>query len=154
MKILRLLTISIAAAMMAACVNETQRKAEELLKQARFDYEHGRYEMALASIDSLRKIYPNAVEVRRKALELYQNVALKQAQEILEETDKELQEALREYDFVKREVDKRKAELRVTEGELQTVAIVKKKVDSLQVVFDTQCAKIKYIHKRQKQDFN
>lgn len=149
----RLLIISLTAALMAACSgNDAQRNAEEMLKQAKFDFEHGRYEMALEAIDSLRKIYPNAVEARRKALALYQNISLKQAQEDLEQTDKLLQEAKREYDIMKREVDKRRAELRATPEELQAVTLMKMEMDSLQVRFDVQCAKIRYIHKQQKGD--
>lgn len=149
----KLLIIPLVAAIMAACGgNSAQKHAEEMLRQACFDYEHGRYDMALEAIDSLRKIYPNAVEVRRKALTLYQNISLKQAQEDLEQTDKLLQEAKSDYEFVKKEVEKRRAELRAKPEELETVTLMKMKVDSLQVRFDVQCAKIKYIHKRQKMD--
>lgn len=148
----RLIIISIIVAVMAACDgNSAQKQAEEMLKQANFDYEHGRYDMAIQAIDSLRKIYPNAVDVRRKALTLYQNISLRQAQEDLEQTDQLLQEAKRDYEFVKTEVEKRRAELTATAEELQTVTLMKMKVDSLQVRFDVQCAKIKYIHKRQKE---
>lgn len=149
----KLLFLTLAALLMAACGgNSAQRNAEELLKQATFDYEHGRYEMAFAAIDSLRKIYPNAIEVRRKALALYQNISLKQAQEELEHTDHLLQEARADYEFVKEEVAKRHNELRATAEELETVTLMRIKVDSLQTQFDVQCAKIKYIHKRQKMD--
>lgn len=150
---LRLLVISLATALMAACGgNSAQQDAEEMLKQANFDYEHGHYDMALAAIDSLRKIYPNAIEVRRKALALYQNISLRQAQEDLELTDSLLKEAKSDYEFVKNEVGKRRDELRATAEELETVTLMKIKVDSLQTRYDVQCAKIRYIHKRQKMD--
>ena len=149
---LRLSIILFAAAVLASCGGSAQQKAEELLRQADFDFEHGHYDMALASIDSLRKIYPNAVDVRRRALVLYQNIALKQAQEDLEQTDRLLQVARRDYDYIKREVEKRCSDLNATAEQLRTMTLTKMKLDSLQVRFDMQCAKIKYIHKRQKEE--
>lgn len=149
---LRLSIILFAAAVLASCGGSAQQKAEELLRQADFDFEHGHYDMALASIDSLRKIYPNAVDVRRRALVLYQNIALKQAQEDLEQTDRLLQVARRDYDYIKREVEKRRSDLNATAEQLRTMTLTKIKLDSLQVRFDMQCAKIKYIHKRQKEE--
>lgn len=148
---LRLSIILFAAALMVSCGGGMQQKAEELLRQADFDFEHGRYEMALASIDSLRKIYPNAVDVRRRALVLYQNISLKQAQEDLDQTDKLLQVARRDYEYIKTEVEKRRSGLNATADQLRTLTLTKIKLDSLQVRFDMQCAKIKYIHKRQKE---
>lgn len=149
---LRLSIILFATAVLASCGGSAQQKAEELLRQADFDFEHGHYDMALASIDSLRKIYPNAVDVRRRALVLYQNIALKQAQEDLEQTDRLLQVARRDYDYIKREVEKRRSDLNATAEQLRTMTLTKMKLDSLQVRFDMQCAKIKYIHKRQKEE--
>lgn len=149
---LRLSIILFAVAVLASCGGSAQQKAEELLRQADFDFEHGHYDMALASIDSLRKIYPNAVDVRRRALVLYQNIALKQAQEDLEQTDRLLQVARRDYDYIKREVEKRRSDLNATAEQLRTMTLTKMKLDSLQVRFDMQCAKIKYIHKRQKEE--
>lgn len=149
---LRLSIILFAAAVLASCGGSAQQKAEELLRQADFDFEHGHYDMALASIDSLRKIYPNAVDVRRRALVLYQNIALKQAQEDLEQTDRLLQVARHDYDYIKREVEKRRSDLNATAEQLRTMTLTKMKLDSLQVRFDMQCAKIKYIHKRQKEE--
>ena len=136
----------IAATLMASCGGGAQQKAEELLRQADFDFEHGHYDMALASI------YPNAVDVRRRALVLYQNISLKQAQEDLERTDRLLQVARRDYEYIKHEVEKRRSELNATAEQLQTLTLTKMKLDSLQVRFDMQCAKIKYIHKRQKEE--
>lgn len=69
--------ICAAVAALASCGDSDRQNAEEMLKQAGYDYEHGRYDMALATIDSLRKTYPDIVDVRRKALALYQNISLK-----------------------------------------------------------------------------
>ena len=42
--------------------------------------------------------------------------------------------------------------LRATAEELQMLNETKVRLDSLKVRFDMQCAKIKYIHKKQKED--
>ena len=60
--------------------------------------------------------------------------------------------ARRDYDYIKREVEKRRSDLNATAEQLRTMTLTKMKLDSLQVRFDMQCAKIKYIHKRQKEE--
>lgn len=144
--------ISAAVAALASCGDSDRQNAEEMLKQAGYDYEHGRYDMALATIDSLRKTYPDIVDVRRKALALYQNISLKKAQEELEETDRQLQEVNATYEMIRETVERRKAALQATADDLQTLTLMRIKRDSLQTRFDVQCAKIKYIHKRQKEN--
>ena len=91
------------------------------------------------------------METRKKALKLYQNAALKEAQADLALTDQKMQEAIKEYDIKKKIVDKAKAELKASAEELDALTKMKMRLDSLQVRFDTQCAKIKYIHKKQKE---
>ena len=144
--------ICAAVAALASCGDSYRQNAEEMLKQAGYDYEHGRYDMALATIDSLRKTYPDIVDVRRKALALYQNISLKKAQEELEETDRQLQEVNATYEMIRETVERRKAALQATADDLQTLTLMRIKRDSLQTRFDVQCAKIKYIHKRQKEN--
>lgn len=144
--------ICAAVAALASCDDSDRQNAEEMLKQAGYDYEHGRYDMALATIDSLRKTYPDIVDVRRKALALYQNISLKKAQEELEETDRQLQEVNATYEMIRETVERRKAALQATADDLQTLTLMRIKRDSLQTRFDVQCAKIKYIHKRQKEN--
>ena len=148
----KIVMICTAMAALASCGDSDRNKAEEMLKQAGYDYEHGRYDMALATIDSLRKTYPDIVDVRREALVLYQNISLKKAQEDLEETDRQLQEFNATYEMVRETVEKKKAALQATAEELQTLTLMRIKRDSLQARFDMQCAKIKYIHKRQKEN--
>ena len=144
--------ICAAVAALASFGDSDRQNAEEMLKQAGYDYEHGRYDMALATIDSLRKTYPDIVDVRRKALALYQNISLKKAQEELEETDRQLQEVNATYEMIRETVERRKAALQATADDLQTLTLMRIKRDSLQTRFDVQCAKIKYIHKRQKEN--
>jgi len=145
----RTLILIAAVALTAACTNSTQREAEKLLETATYDFEHGRYDIAMQSIDSLRKMYPSAVEIRKKALALYQRVSLKQAQETLDDTDKKLQTAVREYERLKATVDEHKAMLTATAEELDRLTRKRIERDSLQTQFDVLCAKIKYIHKKQ-----
>lgn len=145
--------IIFTAAVMTACSgNSAKTKADDLLKQATTEFENKQYDKALSTIDSLRKIYPNAIETRKKALALHQSIALKQAQDDLALTDSAIQAVTHDYNYQKEKVDKDKQELRATPGELQMLTLTKMKLDSLRVRFDVQCAKIKYIHKKQKEE--
>ena len=147
-----LISIAASVAILAACSeNNSQRAADNILNTAEKDFSEGQYDMAMKAIDSLRKEYPTAVETRKKALKLYQNAALKEAQADLALTDQKMQEAIKEYDIKKKIVDKAKAELKASAEELDALTKMKMRLDSLQVRFDTQCAKIKYIHKKQKE---
>ena len=137
---------------LSACDNSVQQAAETLLNEAGQHFTDGDYDVALAKIDSLRKLYPNAVETRRKALALYQSISLKQAQDDLAHTDSILQVVTHDYNYQKAKVDKDREMLRATAEELQMLNETKVRLDSLKVRFDMQCAKIKYIHKKQKED--
>ena len=131
--------------------SDAQQAAENMLEQAEKYFSEGSYDRAKIAIDSLRKVYPGAVETRKKALKLFQNISLKEAQEDLAVTDSALQAVTLDYKYIKDEVDRDKAELRATAEELETLTRTKMKLDSLKVRFDMQCAKIKYIHKKQKE---
>ena len=131
--------------------SDAQQAAENMLEQAEKYFSEGSYDRAKIAIDSLRKVYPGAVETRKKALKLFQNISLKEAQEDLAITDSALQAVTLDYKYIKDKVDRDKAELRATAEELETLTRTKMKLDSLKVRFDMQCAKIKYIHKKQKE---
>ena len=131
--------------------SDAQQAAENMLEQAEKYFSEGSYDRAKRAIDSLRKVYPGAVETRKKALKLFQNISLKEAQEDLAVTDSALQAVTLDYKYIKDKVDRDKAELRATAEELETLTRTKMKLDSLKVRFDMQCAKIKYIHKKQKE---
>ncbi len=144
--------IAATALMAAACSeNKSEKQAEALLEKAEVEYKTGQYDKALRTIDSLRKAFPEAIKARKEGLKLYQNVALTQAQSDLARTDSLLQATKKEYERVKTEVETARRELRATPEELQNATLLKVRLDSLQVQFDVQCAKIKYIHKRQKE---
>ena len=110
-----------------------------------------KYDRALIVIDSLRKVYPSAIETRKQALRLQQNIGLKQSQEELAIVDSMLQAVKHDYDYQKQKVEKDKAELRATAEELTMLTKTRVKRDSLQTRFNALCAKIRYIHKKQKE---
>lgn len=134
------------------CASDAKQEADNLLKNAESLYNRGLYEQALLSLDSLRHIYPNAIEARKRGLRLKQSIALKQAQADLAVTDSALQAVSADYAYQRDKVERDRANLRATKEELDMLARTKMVRDSLQVRFDVQCAKIKYIHKRQKED--
>lgn len=148
-----IMTICVAAAVvMTACSsNDAQKSAEGMLEKAEKYFSEGSYDRAKIAIDSLRKVYPGAVETRKKALKLFQDISLKEAQEDLALTDSIMQKVGLDYKYIKDKVEKDKAELRATAEELELLTRTKMKYDSLKVRFDMQCAKIKYIHKKQKE---
>ncbi len=146
-----LLTLSGVIFATACGSNNEEKATEALLDKAKSECQTKQFNKALATIDSLRKAYPENVEARKKALKLYQDVALAQAQSDLAHTDSLLQAAKAEYAQCKAAVEQSKAELRATPEELQNATLMKMRLDSLQVRFDVQCAKIKYIHKKQKE---
>lgn len=151
MKKLFFLMIMVVAVLSSCKQTDAQEKAMGLLKKATQEYEAGQYDEALRSIDSLRSVYPNAVEVRRRALTLYQDVCLKQAQENVEHLDAELQELKAEYNSQKKIAEVHHSEGTATEEELMRVNMLRLKCDSLQARFDTECAKVKLIRQKQKE---
>lgn len=131
--------------------NGAKEAAERLLEQADGEYDKGEYDKALATIDSLRELYPTAIETRRKALSLQQAVALKQAQAELEATDSLLQLVTNDYNYQKMKVDKERAEFRATPETLGMLTRTQLRRDSLKARFELLCSKIRYIHKKQKE---
>lgn len=146
-----LAAVALMALTLAGCDDNGEKSAEKMLQQATTQFENNQYDQALSTIDSLRKAYPQAIDARKKALALYQDISLKQAQEDLAGTDSLLQRVGREYEAMKAAVDKAKAELKATPEALQALTLKRMERDSLQTRFDMQCAKIKYIHKKQKE---
>ena len=131
--------------------NKQQQEAEDLLTQASSLYEQGHYPEAKASIDSLRKLYPNAIDARKKALRLSWEIELKEAQEELAKTDSLLQQVQHDYDNQQAKVEKDKANLRATPEELTTLTRTRILRDSLRTQCETLGVKIRYIHKKQKE---
>ena len=96
-------------------------------------------------------MYPGAIETRKQALILQQNIELKRSQEELAIVDSLLQVVKRDYETLKLKVEKDKQELRATPEELTMLTKTRVRRDSLQTRFEVLCAKIRYIHKKQKE---
>lgn len=139
------------AAMLVACSDEKQKAAEQMLQKAGQQFEQKQYDRALITIDSLRKVYPGAIETRKQALILQQNIELKRSQEELAVVDSLLQVVKSDYETLKQQVEKDKQELRATPEELTMLTKTRVRRDSLQTRFEVLCAKIRYIHKKQKE---
>ena len=141
----------LSAVVLMACSDTTQNAANQMLQQANRQFEEGHYDRALITIDSLRKVYPGAIETRKQALRLHQNIELKRSQEELALVDSALQAVKHDYEYQRQKVEKDTRELRATPEELTMLTKTRVRRDSLQTRFDVLCAKIRYIHKKQKE---
>lgn len=130
-----ILTI-ILAAVLVGCSESDEQKAERMLAQIDSLYEKGQYKEVLDSIVSLRTTYPSAINIRKKALRIWQNASLKIAQKDVAQTDVLLQETLR---MIESETDLRKANM------------LRMRRDSLQARNEAMCGVVKMIHMRQKE---
>lgn len=130
-----ILTI-ILATLLVGCSESDEQKAERMLAQIDSLYEKGQYKEVLDSIVSLRATYPSAINIRKKALRIWQNASLKIAQKDVAQTDVLLQETLRMIDS---ETDLRKANM------------LRMRRDSLQARYEAMCGVVKMIHMRQKE---
>lgn len=143
----------IAMLLLASCGgNSIDKKAGELLNEAQAEFESGEYTKAISTIDSLRKKFPKAIEARKKALSLYQQVELKRAELRVQDADTVLQRVEQEYQKMKATVDGLKSKGAATVDQLRNVNLLRVKRDSLKTVFDVECAKIKYIKKRMEEN--
>lgn len=143
----------IAMLLLASCGgNSIDKKAGELLNEAQAEFESGEYTKAISTIDSLRKKFPKAIEARKKALSLYQQVELKRAELRVQDADTVLQRVEQEYQKMKATVDGLKSKGSATVDQLRNVNLLRVKRDSLKTVFDVECAKIKYIKKKMEEN--
>ena len=137
--------------LLSACSDSQQKAAEQMPERADMLFGQQHYDRALIVIDSLRKNYPTAIDIRKQALTLQQNLELKRSQEELAVLDSTLEAVKLDYEQQKQQVDQAKAELRATAEELTMLTKTRVRRDSLQTRFDALCAKIRYIHKKQKE---
>ena len=152
MAIKRLVLSAMATLLLLSCgENEAQKQAEAMLEKASTCFEQGQYDQALTVIDSLRKVYPNAIDTRKKALKLYQDIELKKTQQELLITDSLLQAVNHDYAYQQEKVERDKAALRATPEELTMFTLTRMKRDSLRTQTEVLGAKIRYIHKKQKE---
>ncbi len=99
----RYLILAIAAVVMAACGENVEEKAEALLAEARVAVSEGRYDDGRALIDSLRRAYPTAVEGRRSAMKLENDLELADAKRTLAIVDSTLAIEARALEALKAE---------------------------------------------------
>jgi len=144
--------IFVALALAACTADNSQQQAAQLLQEAQTQYEQKQYAAAMATIDTLRHRYPKAIDARRQALTLYQDAQIAQVQAELEHTDSALQRATNDYNRLKAAAERAHANGTATASQLTEVTMKRLERDSLQVQFDLQCTKIKYIRKKQKED--
>lgn len=135
----------------ACCGTDKHQEAENLLQQAQSLYEQGQYTEAKDCIISIRKNHPNAIDARKKALELSWDIELKEAQNELAITDSLLQLVQHDYDRQQAKVEKDKANLQATPEELTKLTKTRMKRDSLRTQCEVLGAKIRVIHKKQKE---
>ncbi len=143
--------LGLASSLVSCGGNSAKEEAERLLQEANDEFDNGHYDVALELIDSLRDVYPTAIETRRKALSLQQSVSLKQAQDDLAKTDSMLQAVTNDYNYQKQKLEKERAAFKATSEMHQTLTLTQLKRDSLKARFDLLCSKIRYIHKKQKE---
>lgn len=134
---------------LASCgENAIEKQAGEMLEKAQTEFKSGDYAKAVSTIDSLRKKFPKAIEARKQALKLYQEVELKRAELQVQNADTVLQRVEREYQELKSTVDQLRSKGEATAEQLRSVNLMRVKRDSLKTIFDVECAKIKYIKKK------
>lgn len=151
MQTLKMMLLPVLLMVLLGSCKEKNPEAKQLLSEIKSDYQAGRYQQALFGIDSLRHAYPNAIEERKEALKIHQDASLKMAQENLARVDSALQLKQREYAPLEPQVKAHRSAGNATASELQHFNELRADRDSLQTVFNVECAKIKYIHKRQKE---
>ena len=91
------------------------------------------------------------IEARKAALRQKQEVELKRSQEELAVIDSTLEAVKRDYEQQKIQVEQDKQALRATPEELTRLTKTRVLRDSLQTRYEVLCAKIRYIHQKQKE---
>ena len=150
MKLHLIIYIALAATL-AGCAEKQDRELQALVTEMRESYAEGRDSACLAAIDTLRAKFPKAIAERREALKLYQEASLRIAQKQLAYVDSALEAEKHIFQTMEKSVAAHKEAGIATAEELTALTRKRMLRDSLQTQFDVLCAKIKYIHKRQKQ---
>lgn len=139
------------AATLAGCAEKQDKELQTLVTEMRKSYAEGRDSACLVAIDTLRAKFPKAINERKEALKLYQSASLRIAQKQLAYVDSALEAEKRIFRDMEKSVAAHKSAGTATAQELTALTRKRMLRDSLQTQFDVLCAKIKYIHKRQKQ---
>ena len=132
--------------------NDADKNAEVLYRKAEQNFHEANFAQARANLDDIRRRYPNAIETRKKAIILRQNLELKDAQMKLAGVDSALQATNLIYKYIRSKAESDKNKGVATREQLTEVITTRIKRDSLQVKFDLLCGQIRYIHKKQKEN--
>lgn len=73
------------------------------------------------------------------------------AQKTIPPLDSALQRTIRQYDSLNSRVEAHREALRMTESELNELAALRLRRDSLQVRFDTECARVRFLHRKKEE---
>lgn len=118
-----------------SCERKTEDDAAKpLLEKIEKAVEKGDYRYALDSIIVLRHNFPKAIETRKRALQLWQEASLMQAQHEVEKTDSALQATLQEIE---------KAPTLLQQN------LLRNKRDSLKARYDAECGLVRIIRAKQ-----
>lgn len=150
MKLHLIIYIALAATL-AGCAEKQDKELQTLVTEIRKSYAEGRDSACLVAIDTLRAKFPKAINERKEVLKLYQSASLRIAQKQLAYVDSALEAEKRIFRDMEKSVAAHKSAGTATAQELTALTRKRMLRDSLQTQFDVLCAKIKYIHKRQKQ---
>lgn len=131
------LIILLISLIVVSCKHNEDNKASLMLDQINHFYEKGQYKRALDSIVSLRKNYPQEIEIRKKALVLWQKASLKQAEEELYSVETNLKSVSMKMQREQTLLEKNK---------------LKFKYDSLKGRLDAMCGVIRMIKYRIKEN--
>lgn len=108
--------------------------------------------MVLSGCHNKHEQLQQQIEQRKSALKHHQDSALSASQLDVQRLDSELQVVSAQYEKMKRVSEQAHANGTATAQQLTATTQMRLRRDSLQAQFDAQCAKIKYIRKRQKEE--
>ncbi|NDV56517.1 hypothetical protein [Bacteroides sp. 519] len=87
--------------LLIACNNNGEKKAMQLLENARTSFSTGDYNTAKLKIDSIKILYPKAFEVRKEGIKLMQQVELSEQTQTIAYLDSMLQQKQKEFEEIK-----------------------------------------------------
>ncbi len=122
--------------LLLSCQPSDDQQAQERLRKIEQLYAAGKYQPALDSIQKLRVDYPKAIEVRKRALRLWQEASLKLTQLDVGKTDSLLQATIAS---IPRETDRYKRNM------------LGVKRDSLQARYEALCGTVRIIRFKMKE---
>ena len=103
--------------------------------------------LLLSACQSRHEQLRKQIEQRKAALEHKQDSTIEASQQAVERLDAELQQARAEYERGKAEADRAHEAGTGTKEMYEQVNRLRQLRDSLQVQFDTECAKIRYVRR-------